>query len=79
VHGGFEGTETRFSLYLPPQEQYDGRFFQYITPVPMNEYLSQGKTGEEDKIGFAIDSGAYFIETNGGGMKAMMEGSTIDA
>lgn len=79
VHGGFEGTETRFSLYMPPEEQYDGRFFQYITPVPMNEYLSQGATGEEDKIGFAIESGAYFIETNGGGMKAMMEDTTIGA
>ena len=67
VHGGFTGTDTRFSYYFPPAEQYDGRFFQYITPVPDSENLSQGKTGEEDKIGFAIDSGAYFIETNGGG------------
>lgn len=79
VHGGFEGTETRFSLYMPPAEQYEGRFFQYITPVPMNEYLSQGASGEEDKIGFAIDSGAYFIETNGGGMRALMEDTTIGA
>lgn len=79
VHGGFAGTETRFSLYLPPEEQYDGRFFQYITPVPMNEYLSQGATGEEDKIGFAIDSGAYFIETNGGGRGAMGQDATIGA
>ena len=79
VHGGFEGTETRFSLYMPPEEHYDGRFFQYITPVPMNEHLSQGATGEEDKIGFSIGSGAYFIETNGGGMKTMMEDSTIAA
>lgn len=79
VHGGFENTDTRFSLYLPPKDQYQGRFFQYITPVPINEYLSQGAMGEEDKIGFAIDSGAYFIETNGGGMKAMMEDTTIGA
>jgi hypothetical protein len=34
VHGGFEDTDTRFSFYLPPTEQYEGRFFQYITPVP---------------------------------------------
>ncbi|WP_245576512.1 hypothetical protein [Flexithrix dorotheae] len=67
VHGGFEGTETRFSFYFPPKEQYEGRFFQYITPFPDNENLSQGATGEEDKIGFSIASGAYFIETNGGG------------
>ena len=67
VHGGFKSTETRFSIYFPPKEQYQGRFFQYITPVPDNENLSQGATGEEDKIGFSIASGAYFIETNGGG------------
>jgi hypothetical protein len=67
VHGGFEGTGTRFSFYFPPEEQYEGRFFQYITPFPDNENLSQGAKGAEDKIGFSIASGAYFIETNGGG------------
>ena len=67
VHGGFTGTETRFSFYFPPKQQYQGRFYQYITPVPDSETLSQGLTGEEDRIGFAIASGAYFIETNGGG------------
>lgn len=67
VHGGFEGTGTRFSFYLPEKQNYQGRFFQYITPFPDNEFLSQGATGEDDKIGFAISSGAYFIETNGGG------------
>lgn len=70
VHGGFTGTDTRFSIYMPPKEQYQGRFFQYITPVPDSETLSQGASGEEDKIGFAIESGAYFIETNGGGTNA---------
>lgn len=67
VHGGFRGTETRFSFYFPLKEQYQGRFFQYITPFPDSEVLSQGATGEDDKISFAISSGAYFIETNGGG------------
>jgi len=67
VHGGFEGTQTRFSFYFPPEEDYEGRFFQYITPVPDSENLSQGATGEEDKISFSIQHGAYFIETNGGG------------
>lgn len=67
VHGGFKGTDTRFSFYFPPKEKYEGRFFQYITPFPDNENLSQGASGEEDKIGFSISSGAYFVETNGGG------------
>jgi hypothetical protein len=67
VHGGFKGTGARFSLYFPPKENYQGRFFQYITPFPDSENLSQGAAGEEDKIGFAITHGSYFIETNGGG------------
>ena len=67
VHGGFAGTTTRFSFYLPPAEQYEGRFFQYVTPVPESENLAPGQTGEEDKISFAVASGAYLVETNGGG------------
>jgi len=67
VHGGFKSNGTRFSFYFPPKEQYQGRFFQYITPFPDNENLSQGASGEEDKIGFSVSSGAYFIETNEGG------------
>ena len=67
VHGGFKGTDTRFSFYFPPDTMYQKRFFQYITPFPDNENLSQGAVGEEDKISFSISSGAYFIETNGGG------------
>ncbi|MEA5141127.1 hypothetical protein [Arcicella rigui] len=67
IHGGFAGTETRFSFYFPEKQNYQGRFFQYITPFPDNENLSQGAKGEDDKISFSISSGAYFIETNGGG------------
>lgn len=79
IHGGFKGTETRFSFYFPAKEQYQGRFFQYITPVPDNENLSQGATGESDKIGFSIASGAYFVETNGGGITDPAAGFGKDA
>ena len=79
VHGGFKGTDLRFSFYFPPKETYQGRFFQYITPVPDSENLSQGGAGEEDRIGFAISSGAYFIETNEGGPGgASMPGKGVD-
>lgn len=79
IHGGFEGTDTRFSFYLPEKEKYQGRFFQYVTPVPDSETLSQGAEGEADKIDFSITHGAYFIETNGGGSSAMSTyGSGID-
>ena len=50
-----------------PQGRYRGRFFQHVTPVPDSEHLAQGLRGEEDKIGFTIASGGYFLETNGGG------------
>lgn len=76
VHGGFRGTETRFSFYLPPPEQYQGRFFQHITPVPDNENLAQKvPAGPFNKIGSSIASGAYFIETNGGGSIDLTRGS----
>jgi len=68
VHGGFTGTETRFSYYFPDKAGYKGRFFQHITPVPDDENASQKlPAGEDNKINFAIASGAYFVETNGGG------------
>ena len=28
VHGGFEGTKARFSLYFPPPDRWEGRFVQ---------------------------------------------------
>ncbi len=68
IHGGFKGTDLKFSFYLPEKSQYHGRFFQYVTPVPDNENLAQ--LAGDEKIGFAISSGGYFIETNGGGTSA---------
>jgi hypothetical protein len=68
IHGGFKGTETRFSLYLPPKKQFKGRFFQYVTPVPDSENLAQTISHGDDKIGFSITSGGYLVETNGGGV-----------
>ncbi|HEX7821855.1 MAG TPA: hypothetical protein VF463_14700 [Sphingobium sp.] len=80
IHGGFKGTETRFSFYFPDRAHYQGRFFQHITPVPDNENNAQKvSTGEENKIGFSIASGAYFVETNGGGKSVAGFGSKGDA
>jgi hypothetical protein len=79
VHGGFKGTSIRFSFYFPPQEQYEGRFFQHVMPFPINEYASAGGSGEESRVGFALASGGYFVETNGGGMAMSgMPGKTVD-
>jgi hypothetical protein len=70
VHGGFKGTDMKFSFYLPPKEQFKGRFFQYVTPVPDSENLAQTVLASDNNIGFAADSGAIFVETNGGGTSA---------
>lgn len=78
VHGGFRGTDTRFSVYFPPTELYEGRFFQHITPVPESENLAQKAVGQADKIGFSIASGAYFLETNGGGADYGVPGRSTD-
>jgi hypothetical protein len=64
VHGGFKGIEARFSFYFPPRDRYQGRFFQHITPIPLSEHMAQGRSGEDDDIGFAVASGGYFVETN---------------
>jgi hypothetical protein len=75
VHGGFKGTGAKFSFYFPPKEQFHGRFFQHVTPAPSSENLEQDSVGEEDKIGFSIISGGYFIETNEGGQSAIGNGA----
>lgn len=76
VHGGFEGTDTRFSYYFPKSETYQGRFYQHTTPVPDSEYLAQATpAGAFNKIGFSEASGAYFVETNGGGSIDLTKGS----
>jgi hypothetical protein len=76
VHGGFKGTDTKFSFYFPPREQYRGRFYQHITPAPDSENLAPLiPAGSYNKIGSSIADGAYFVETNGGGKIDMAKGS----
>ena len=78
IHGGFTGTDTRFSFYFPPASSYEGRFFQHFTPVPQDENLAQSGRGQDDKIGFAFESGGYFVETNGGATSGSPTGG-VDA
>lgn len=69
VHGGFEGTECRFSFYFPPAERYEGRFFHMLLPVTGIETAAVNPppaTTLSDPIPFAIESGAYLVESNQG-------------
>ncbi|MBQ8954278.1 MAG: hypothetical protein IJ048_09190 [Clostridia bacterium] len=68
LHGYFEGTDVKFSFCFPPKDKYENRFQQYLSPFPGpdEEVASLGHTGLEDRVGFALRCGAYFIETNMG-------------
>lgn len=68
MHGGFEGTAVRFSFCYPPKENYEGRFYQYLSPFPgpEEELASLPMTGEDDKIAFCLTHGAYYVESNMG-------------
>ena len=68
LHGYFDGTDVKFSFCFPPKDRYENRFQQYLSPFPGpdEEVASLGRTGVNDRIGFALHCGAYFIETNMG-------------
>ena len=72
IHGGFKGTDARFSFYFPSKEEYKGRFFQHITPVPLSENSAQEISPDNHRIAFAIASGAYFVESNEGDRKSVV-------
>lgn len=68
IHGGFEGTLTRFCFYFPPAENYVKRFFQHLSPFVGDEKEAQQQEGIEDKISFAVKHGSYLVESNLGGI-----------
>lgn len=69
VHGGFRGTQARFSFYFPPAEKYEGRFFHNTYPMAASSDIGpfpiQFDVAVGD-LGFTIDSGAYYVQTNNG-------------
>ncbi|MCW2528383.1 MAG: hypothetical protein JWM76_3243 [Pseudonocardiales bacterium] len=75
IHGGFEGTSTRFTFYLPPSGRYQGRLFQP---------LEGGNAGHEDinagALGAALGRvemifrlGGYVVESNMGHIGDVMD------
>ncbi|KJS08842.1 MAG: hypothetical protein VR73_04300 [Gammaproteobacteria bacterium BRH_c0] len=76
VHGGFADTKTKFSFYFPPDENYDGRFMQWIEGGAAGNELSiqvpQDKPSE-DPAGWDFlydiafdDLKGYLLESNQG-------------
>ncbi|MDO4285071.1 MAG: hypothetical protein Q4C60_07010 [Eubacteriales bacterium] len=68
IHGGFEGTQTRFCFYFPEKEAYADRFFQPLSPVVGDEREAQFQEDGEGKLLFALTHGAYLVESNLGGI-----------
>lgn len=70
MHGGFKGTDARFSFYFPPGEHYEGRFFHNTYPMATTSDIGpfpiafDVATGD---LGFTMASGAYYVQTNLGG------------
>lgn len=68
VHGGFAGTETRYSLYFPPAEHYAGRFVHNIEGGGGGS--DQAVWSPSDPLGsdvaHALAAGAYFVVSNQG-------------
>lgn len=72
IHGGFYGSDLKFSFYFPLKEQYQGRFYHFVAPVQGNENAAQGEkySGDKDRIAFAITHSSYLVESNMGGNSA---------
>jgi hypothetical protein len=70
VRGGFEGSDARFSLYFPSDDDYEGRFFHNTYPMALTSDVGpfpiafDVATGD---LGFTFASGAYYVQTNLGG------------
>lgn len=70
VHGGFTGTDAKFSFYFPPTDRYERRFFHNTYPMATSSDIGPFPIQFEVAIGdlgFTIDSGAYYVQTNLGG------------
>ncbi|MDE8652584.1 hypothetical protein [Novosphingobium album (ex Liu et al. 2023)] len=71
IHGGFRGTDARFSFYFPPAAQYQGRFFHNTYPMAISSDIGpfpiQFEVAVGD-LGFTLDSGAAYVQTNNGGL-----------
>jgi hypothetical protein len=69
VHGGFSGTDARFTFYFPPTSVYQRRFFTSIEGGPgghENRAAAMNAYAGPHGIDFAALHGAFLIESNGG-------------
>jgi len=76
VHGGFEGTDTRFAFWFPPREQWGGRMYQPLEGANAgHEDVFAGPLGE-DIGGLEMTLtrlGGYMVESNMGHIGDVMD------
>lgn len=71
VHGGFERTDTRFSFYFPPIEEYRGRFLHVVEGgTGGNESTVAGQLAPGTGLALPFALGAYLVESNQGHLGA---------
>ena len=66
VSGHFEGTDIRFNIYLPPADQWQGRFFQYTYPTAFTPE-EDTSVADDRAIGFSLASGGYAVQAGNAG------------
>jgi hypothetical protein len=76
VHGGFEGTDTRFAFYFPPAERYRRRMYQPLAGANAgseitNTTLIGAATTGGTEMGFRL--GGYVVESNMGHIGDVMD------
>ena len=75
VHGGFEGTDTRFAFWLPPKEQWGGRMYQPLEGANAgHEEVFAGPLGEDiGGLASTFRLGGYMCESNMGHIGDVMD------
>jgi hypothetical protein len=75
IHGGFEGTDTRFSFRFPPADRWQGRLYQPLEGANAgHEHANTGPLGAvTGGLEMAFRAGAYTVESNMGHIGDVMD------
>jgi hypothetical protein len=68
VHGGFEGTDTRFAFSYPPEDLYRGRLYQPLEGANAGHenVAADAMMDITGGLGMIFDLGGYMVESNMG-------------
>ncbi|HEX2382174.1 MAG TPA: PKD domain-containing protein [Acidimicrobiales bacterium] len=81
VHGGFDGTDTRFSFYFPPEDVYQNRFISWIEGGQGGSEVNALTGGPIATVSttFGAEVGAVIVESNQGHIGADLAGCGGDS